>query len=215
MKKIKISLFATCLLLAGSQATHAISAQVWGGYNLSGGYSDLDTALTGLDTTYKASGYTTNGATSKTGGVAFGADAWAGLAAMPGLDIGLGLAYLPIYSLDFSATKTGASASMKGDITAIPVLAQARLVLGSFYVAAGAGYSIGSGKITTTATSGSVTSTATSASTGSALTLMGLGGFNFISTSALKIGVEARLYLVLDSSSVFNFVPSVKAEVGF
>ncbi len=200
------------LAICTTSSVSAISADLWGGYNLSNGYSDLDTALTGLDTTYKASGYTTNGAKSKAGGVAFGADLWMGMA---GFDIGLGLAYLPLYSLDFSATKTNASASMKADLAAIPVLAQARIALGDLYLGAGVGYSIGSGKVTTTATAGSVTTTSTASSSGSALTAMGMVGYNLISAGLVKVGVDAKLYMVLDSSTVFNFVPSIKAEVGF
>lgn len=190
---------------------HAISLDIYGGYNIAAGkaYSDLNSTFSTLNTAVKASGYTVTGSEPSNGGFAGGADLWFGAT---GFDIGVGLGYQPITNIDWLAKSGTSSVGLKGNVALIPVFAEARISAADFILGGGIGYGIGSGTLSSTQNGATV---ATSTLGGSVGGMMVMAGYNIVNTAGLKVGADLRIYLWLGDSTYYHLIPSVRAEFGF
>ena len=101
---------------------------------------------------------------------------------------------------------------MSGTIGAIPVMAQAKIsLIAGLYVGAGLGYALGNGTIKLTMNG--ITESATAQ--GSIGAMMAMIGYDIISAGVVKFGLEVRYYMLLDKSTLHNFLPMAKVEFGF
>jgi len=188
------------------------SISPWAGYNVakSSVYDTLDSQYNNLNSLATASGYTVSGKGGSKGGLAFGGDLWMKIS--PKIDIGFGIAYLRFYGIQWGATNTPNSLELSGTIGALPVLAQGKANLfAGLYLGLGLGYALGNGiilqKINET--------TAQTTSQMNAGALMAMMGYDVVSTASVKVGLEVRFYMVLDSIPLQNILPLAKIEFMF
>ena len=157
-----------------------------------------------------------SGSSCTRGGLSFGGDVWF-------LDLGifrfgLGLAYIPIINASYSSTSFDsgsiARASVETKYTNVPFMALFRYDIPTLPIFVGgmAGYSFASGSSRVTTTVNNVPFTVGgSGSAGNAFTLGGFAEYQYKLTSLISIEAGARMYFILGSEMVIQFVPFVGA----
>ena len=188
------------------------SISPWGGYNVasSSAYDSLDSQYNNLNSLASASGYIATGKGGTRGGLAFGGDLWMSIS--PKTNIGFGIAYMPLYTIQWGATNAPNSLGLSGTIGAVPVLAQAKMSLvAGLYLGGGIGYALGNGIITEKINE--VTAFAKPQANAAAMMLM--VGYDIVSTGLVKVGLEVRYYMILDAVALHNILPLAKIEFKF
>ena len=165
-----------------------------------------------------------SGASCTRGGFSLGADVW--FSDLGAFRFGLGAAYLPVIDLAYSATSfdsgSRVSVSTEVKVTNIPLMAQLKYDIPALpiFVGAMAGYSFASGRYNIRTTINNVPVLGGfGGATGvdGSFTLGGFAGYTFkpLPSPLVSIDAGARLYLILATEIVIQFVPFVGATFTF
>ncbi|MFZ5629799.1 MAG: hypothetical protein ACOY5B_11765 [Spirochaetota bacterium] len=189
-------------LPAGRGGRSPMSISLWGGYNWI--YVDAKTRDT-LDLVDK-----TTGGKSTVGGVGGGADVW--LRTKNGMEIGGGIAYLPLYSYKYSSTSGGSTTTFDYDVSFLPAAFQLRFLSASgLYAGAGVAYFVGmaSAKVTVDGL------TAQASTAGSTLGLVGLTGWQIQAAEKFGINLGTKLWLIPEDGGGWSLTPFAGFFVAF
>ena len=202
MKKTMINRALIALIFAFTTiSSHAIGLGAWAGYGIAG-----DSTRDAVCKQAKGAGATCN-----KGGLSFGGDLW--LLGFGPIQLGVGGAYIPIVSADYSVRipTTGSLALVETKAYYIPFTAQLRVDIPILPIFLGGmvGYSFASSTVKTTVNNQSLVISDPSRS--EAFTIGGLAGYAFKPVPLVSIDAGARVYLVFTEQTVIQFVPFIGA----
>lgn len=167
---------------------------LWGGYNWI--YVDSKTRDT-LDLVDR-----TTGGKSTIGGIGGGADLW--LPLQPNVQLGGGIAYLPLYSYKYSSSSGGSTTTFDYDVNFVPAVFQIRLLSTSgLYAGAGVAYfmSFASAKVSIDGLSANVSAA------GSTLGLVGIAGWQIGQNSSVGLDLGSKVWYVPEDGAGWAATP--------
>lgn len=171
-----------------------MTISLWGGYNWI--YADSKTR-DALDLVDK-----TTGGKSTLGGVGGGADVWQRL--KNGMEIGGGIAYLPLYSYKYSSTSGGSTTTFDYDVNFLPAAFQLRFVGASgLYAGVGVAYFISMASVKVAIDGISSQASASSSTLG----LVGLTGWQIQTAEKFGINLGTKLWFIPEDGGGWSLTP--------